>query len=214
MADELQALIERIQTEAVAKGEQQAAQLVAQARARAAELVREAEERARQIVEKAELDARQFTERSLQTLSQASRDLLITVGQGVENIISTLAVETVDEALTVETVRDMLVKMAEAYVRRSGRDRRIEILLSPEDQARLVEFFKDRYFDKVQKGLELRADGNIVKGFHVSFVDERVRHDFTREAIAEALAQFLRPHLADIVRRVARAPVHPGDERS
>ena len=32
----------------------------------------------------------------------------------------------------------------------------------------------------------------------------RVQHDFTREAIAESLVNFLRPQLAEIVHRVAR----------
>jgi V/A-type H+-transporting ATPase subunit E len=204
MPEELQYLIERIQREAVDTGEQQASQLVAKAREQAAALVRDAEAQAAAHLAKAEQEAQQFTERSLQTLSQASRDLLISVGQGVENILGNLAVETAGQALTIETVQQMLIKLAEAYVGRSDRDRRLEVLLSPADQALLVAFFKDRYHDRLQQGIEIRGDERVLKGFKVSFDGGHLIHHFTQEAIAEALANFLRPHLADIVYRVAR----------
>lgn len=205
MPEELQHLIERIQREAVDTGEQQAAQIVAKAREQAAALVRDAETKAASNLARAEQEAQQFTERSLQTLRQASRDLLISVGQGVENILGNLAVEAAGEALTIETVQQMLVKLSEAYVGRSDRERRIEVLLSPVEQARLVAFFKDRYHDRLQHGIEIRGDERVLKGFKVSFDSGHLTHNFTQEAIAEALANFLRPHLADIVYQVARS---------
>jgi V/A-type H+-transporting ATPase subunit E len=204
MADELQHLIDRLQKEAVEAGEKQAGQIVAHAKERAAALVREAEEKARGVLEKAEQDAKVFTERGRQTLGQAARDLLIAVGQGVQNIVGDLAGEAADEALTADTVREMLVKMAEAYAARGGRNRRIEILLGPEDQAKLLRFFQERYADELRRGLAIHIDNEIVKGFKVSFVEDHVYHDFTREAVAEALAAYLRPHLAEIVTRAAR----------
>ena len=204
MAEELQHLIERIQREAVDTGEQEATRIVARAQEKAAALVRDAEQQAAARLEKAELDAKQYTERSLQTLRQASRDLLITVGQGVENIVSRLAVEAAQEALTISTVQQMLVKLAEAYVGRGDRDRRIEVLLNPAEQAQLVAFFKDRYHDALQRGIEIRGDERVLKGFRVSFDAGHLTHNFTQEAIAESLANFLRPHLAEIVYQVAR----------
>lgn len=204
MAEELQHLIERIQREAVDTGEKQATQLVTQAREKAAALVREAELKAQAHLQKAEQDAQQYTQRSLQTLQQASRDLLITVGQGVENIVAKLALGAVDKALTPDTVRDMLVKMAEAYMSHGERDRKIEVLLSPADQQKLVAFFKDRYREQLAQGLVIQGDERVFKGFQVSFDGGRVKHQFTPEAIAEALSNFLRPHLAEIVYQVAR----------
>ncbi len=204
MPEELQHLIERIQREAVDTGEQQATQIVAKAKEQAAALVRNAEAQAAAHLEKAEQESQQFTERSLQTLRQASRDLLISVGQGVENILGRLAVEAAQEALTIGTVQQMLVKLADAYVGRSDRDRRIEVLLNPAEQAQLVAFFKDRYHDALQGGIEIRGDERVLKGFKVSFDAGHLTHNFTQEAVAEALANFLRPHLADIVYQVAR----------
>lgn len=204
MAEELQHLLERIQKEAVDAGEKQASELIARARQQAAQIVSEAEAKARARLEQAEKDARQFTERSIQTLRQAARDLLIAVGQGVENIISNLAAEAAEQALTYETVQEMLVKLAEAYVGRTDRERRIELMLNPTDQARLIHFFRARYNEMLKQGLVIRGDERIFRGFKVQLADGRVTHNFTQEAIAEALANFLRPHLADIVYSVAK----------
>lgn len=200
MAEELQHLIERIQRDAVDTGEQQAAQLVAQAKDKAAALVKEAEARAQALVQKAEQDAQQYTERSKQTLQQASRDLLISVGQGVDQIFSKLLVQEAAQALTPETMRDMLAKMADAY-HQSGP---VEVLVNPQDQAKLVALLKERLKAQMEKGLTVRGDERVLKGFQVSLSGGRVKHQFTPEAIAEALSSFLRPQLAEIVYQAAR----------
>jgi V/A-type H+-transporting ATPase subunit E len=95
----------------------------------------------------------------------------------------------------------MLIRMADAYMAHEGKERRVELLLSPEDQTELVKFYTGRYRQKMGEGLVIRSDNNIIKGFKVSFVDDHAQHDFTGEAIAEALAHFLRPNLAQIILR-------------
>lgn len=200
MAEELQHLIERIQREAVDTGAQQAAQLVAEAKEKAATLVKEAEARAAAHLQKAEQDAQQYTQRSQQTLQQASRDLLISVGQGVDRIFERLLVEASAQALSAETMSEMLVKMADAYSR-SGP---AEVLVNPQDQARLMALLKERLKAQLGSGLTVRGDERVLKGFQVSLSGGRVKHQFTPEAIAEALSGFLRPQLAEIVYQAAR----------
>lgn len=204
MAEELQHLIERIRKEAVDAAEAQSAQIVSKAREKAAALVKEAEEKAKGKMLKAEQDAQVFTERSTRALEQAARDLLITVGQGVENVLADIVDEAVDKALDIEGLKKMLVKLVESYCAHQGEESRIDVLLSPRDQEELVKFFADQYRQKLLHGVKLHVDNEIFKGFKVSFVNDHVYHDFTKEAIAESLANFLRPQLAEIVHRVAR----------
>ena len=204
MAEDLQHLLDKIHAEAIAKSEKEAEEIVAKAREKAAQIVKDAEQDAKKKIADAEADARQFMERSIRTLEQASRDLLITVGQGVENILDDLIHESLDEALSIDVIKDMLVRMAEKYMERGGKERRIALLINPDDQKELVKFYAAKYREKLQDTIEIKPDNHIIKGFRISFVDEHAHHDFTREAIAEALATFLRPHLADIILRVAR----------
>lgn len=203
MAEELQPLLEQIRKEGVDKAQAEADQILSQAKEKAAQIVREAEDKAKSLIAKAETDADVFTQRSTATLEQAARDVLITVGQGIENILSDIVAESTQDALKIEVLEQMMVKMAESCSAKHG-ETKIELLISESDQAELVKFFAQKYQDKMVHGIELHVDNEILKGFKVSFADDHVYLDFTQEAIAEALAAFLRPKLADIVGRAAK----------
>ena len=204
MAEELQHLIDRIHKEAIEKSEREAAQIVARAKEIAAETVKEAEERAKAIIEKADRDSQVYVERSTRTLEQAARDLLITVGQGVENILQDIIGESVDKALDTATMQKMMLTIAQSYCMQKGAESRIEMLIGEKDQAEIVRFFADQYRQKLVRGIEIHTDNGILKGFKVHVVDEQVEHQFTQQAIAEALSNFLRQHLAEIVHEAAR----------
>mgnify|MGYP000635279038 FL=1 len=203
MSEDLQHLIERIQKEAIGEAEAKSAKIVSQAKEKAAALVRDAEARAREIVAKAEQDSQVFVERSRKTLEQAARDLLITVGQGVENILEDIVGESVDQALDTQFLKDMLLRIAQAYVERGGAENRIQILIGEKDQQEIVRFFAEQYRQHLVQGVEIHTDTGIFKGFRVAISDRHVVHEFTKKAIAEALCAFLRPHLAEIVHRAA-----------
>jgi V/A-type H+-transporting ATPase subunit E len=203
MAEELQPLLEQIRKEGIEKAEAQSSDILANAKAKAAEIVRDAEVKAKTLVAKAQTDAEVYTERSTATLEQAARDLLITVGQGIENIITDIISESVDSALKIEVLEQMMIKMAQCCAANHG-ETRIELLIGQKDQDDLVKFFAEKYREKMVHGIELHVDNEILKGFRVSFADDHVYLDFTSEAIAGALTAFLRPKLAEIVSRVAK----------
>jgi V/A-type H+/Na+-transporting ATPase subunit E len=203
MAEELQHLLDKIQKETILQAEQKANEIVSEAQKKAERIVKDAEEKAQSILQKADREAKAFSERSVKTLEQAGRDLLIKVGQGVENILSSLVFESVDKAMTDNVVKEMLVKMAETYTSSAREQRRINLWISPSDEKTLVSFFADQYRKHLIQGVELKLDERIEKGFKVSFVDEEAYHDFTREAIAGELSKMLRPHLAEIILKVA-----------
>ena len=201
MAEELQPLLDQIRKEGVEKAETEAAEILSQAKEKAAQIVRAAEAKAKELIAKAETDSEVFTQRSIATLEQSARDVLITVGQGIENIISEIVAESTKEALNIDVLEKMLVNMSCAD--KQG-ETRIELLVSEADQKELVKFFAAKYSEKMGGGVELHVDNEILKGFKVSFADDHAYLDFTQEAIAEALTAFLRPKLAEIVGRVAR----------
>lgn len=204
MAEELQHLIDRIQREAVDTGEQQAAKIVAQAREKAAAIVKDAEAQAAAIVEKAKADAQQYTARGQQALAQSARDLLITVGTGVEKIFAKLVSDSVDQAMDAATLQSMLTKIVEHYLATGGNAGSLEVLLNPADQSNLSNLFKQRFAAELAKGLQVTVDPRTAKGFKIRLRDKHIEHDFSREAIADAVAQFLRPALSETVYKIAR----------
>lgn len=203
MAEELQHLIDRIRTEGVATGEKQAGELVAQAKEKAAAIVADAEKKAAELVAKAQTDADAFLERSKKTLEQAARDLLISIGTSVSDVVGTLVDTDVANALTPDLISQMLLKLVDAYTKTDGDGVDFQAMMSDEDAKAVKAYFAQKYQDLLAKGLDISSDRNIFKGFRAGKKDGRVFHDFTKEAIAESLSSFLRPQVSDIVKKAA-----------
>ena len=201
MAEELQHLIERIRKEGVESGEKAADSLVAEAKKKAAAIVADAQKQAKDLVEKAEKDAAAFAARGKQTLQQAARDLLISVGGSVGDVVAGIVDAKVGAALSPEVVAQMLVKLAEAYGKDGGGN--VEALLGEADAAAVKAYFAKEYQDKLAAGLQIESAKGIFKGFRVGRKGGQVFHDFTKEAIAESLSSFLRPELGEIVKKAA-----------
>ena len=202
MAEELQHLIERIRKEGVESGEKAADSLVAEAKKKAAALVADAQKQAKDMVAKAEADSAAFAERGKATLRQSARDLLISIGGSVGDVVSGIVDALVGAALTPELMAQMLLKLAEAYAK-NGAEGGIVAMLGEADAAAVKAVFAKEYQSQLAAGIQIESDKEIFKGFRVGAKGGQVFHDFTKEAIAESLASFLRPDLAQIVKKAA-----------
>ena len=208
MAGELQPLLDQIQKEGIEKAETEASAILARAKEQSAKITGDAEAAAAALIAKAEADAKVFEQRGVATLEQAARDVILSVGQGIKHIFDDLVLSSTGDALRPDVLETMMVKMAQASAERLGTESRIELLISKADQGQLVNFFMDKYREKLIHGVELHADNGVLKGFKVSFADDYVFLDFTQDAIAKALMEFLRPKLAEIVGRAAQKTVN------
>jgi len=198
MAEELKHLIEQIQKEGVEKADEQANTIISQAKEKAAKIVAEAEQKAHDSLLKSKNESDAFAERSVKTLEQAARDLLITVGQGCEKVVTAVLGKEVDGALSGDLLEKMILGVVE-----QNKGGAIELGVSESDQAALAAFCAEQARKSGQE-IELVSDSEILSGFKVGFKDKNVYLDFTGEAVAEALAAFLRPELAKTVSGIAR----------
>lgn len=197
MAEELKHLIEQIQKEGVDKANDEAATIISQAKEKAAKIVAEAEAKAHENLEKARVSSDAFAERSVKTLEQAARDLLITVGQGCEKVVTEVLGKEVESTLS----GDLLKKMIESVVAEGTGGIVLEV--SEKDKADLTSYCGE-LANQSGTEIELSSDSEILSGFKVGFKGQNVYLDYTSEAVAEALAAFLRPELAKTVSSVAR----------
>lgn len=187
MAEELQHLIERIRKEGVEKAETESSDIVTAAKAEAEKIVTDAKAQAAQFVAKAEQDAEVFTVRSTQALQQASRDLLLTVGKGIEQIFNALLKDTVATSLSAEVMAGLIAKLAEEGA---------SVKVSEE----VLSVLRTQFADKMKAGIDLGAEQEILAGFKLVEKEGTAYRDFTDDAIVNALSEFLRPQLADILK--------------
>jgi V/A-type H+-transporting ATPase subunit E len=200
MAEELKHLIEQIQKEGVEKANTEAESIISKSKEKAAKIVAAAEIKAAETLKKAEIESAAFAERSVKTLEQAARDLLITVGQGCEKVITATLGKEVDGALT----GDMLGKLISDIVLQGEGGATVSV--SEADKAGLTAFCAN-IAKQSGKTIELDSDSEILSGFKVTFEGKNASLDYTGEAIAEALAAFLRPELAKTVSGIAREQI-------
>lgn len=204
MAEELKHLIEQIQKEGVEKANEQADTIISQAKEKGAKIVAEAEEKAHTILKKAKTESEAFAERSVKTLEQAARDLLITVGQGCEKVVTGTLGGEVDATLSGDFLQQMIQSVVD-----SSTGSTIVLSVTDKDKASLVAFCAD-LARKTGKEIELVTDAEILSGFTVGFKDKNVYLDYTGEALANALGSFLRPELAKTVSAVAQQQLSNG----
>ncbi len=200
MAEELKHLIEQIQKEGVEKANTEADSIISKAKEKAAKIVTKAEAEAQETLKKAETESAAFAARSVKTLEQAARDLLITVGQGCEKVVMNTLGRQVDAALSGE----LLQKMITEVVTTGGSN--AELAVSEADKTALTALCAD-LAKTSGHSVELVSDNEVLSGFKVIFEGQNVSLDYTGEAVADALAAFLRPELAKIVSGIAREQI-------
>ncbi|MCE9612968.1 MAG: hypothetical protein K8T26_01745 [Lentisphaerae bacterium] len=206
MAEQLESLLERIQKDGVDKAQAEAKRMVAQADQQAAEIIRKAEARAAELVQKAEKDSQAFAERGRVALQQAARDVLISLADAVNRTLATLVSTDVKQALDPQTLGRILEQVTSVYVQAPAGQQRLEVLLAPEQQQAIRDYFTARLAQAMRAGIEIKGDGRVLAGFRVSVVGQSVQHDFSEPAITASLCELLRPHMAQIVRDAARKP--------
>lgn len=198
MAEELKHLIEQIQREGVEKAEQQAEEIISQAKEKAAKIVKEAEEQANKRLKRAQTEADAFAERSVKTLEQAARDLLITVGQGCEKVITAVLGKEVDATLNTNVLEKMILQLLD-----QNKGSAVTLSVSEADKKALAACCAAK-IKSTTGTIEMVSDTEVLSGFKIGFKDKNVYLDYTGEAVASALAAFLRPELAKTVSAIAR----------
>ena len=198
MAEDLQALMERIQKDAVDKAELEATSIISKAKEKAAEIVKAAEEEAKAKLEQADKDAVAFTERSERTLEQSARDLLLSVGKNLEKMILDLLSLQIEKSLDETTVKNMLLTIAKSY------SSNIDVEFSEADATKLSSFVMGEFAKQLKAGVKVESDKGVKFGFRVKLDGGKISHEFTEQAMAESLSALLRPQLAKIVNKAAQ----------
>ena len=189
--ENLDALLVKIRTEGVDKARAEADAIVAQARKDAEKIVATARSEAEQCKAQAQADADRFQQGAEATLRQAARDVRMKLEQDITSLLERTLGGEVDATLEAGAIVGKLVEEAvETYLR----DGAVTVAAAP----KLAEALKARL---AQKGeVKVVTDAQMGTGFRVLLKGGRVEHDFTGEAVTQALTALLRPQLAKLLK--------------
>ncbi len=202
MAEEIKHLLDKIQKDGVEKAEEQAKTIVAAAQEEARRIVEEGRKQAEEMRKQAERDGEKFRESARRALEQAGRDVLISVGKGIEALFNQCLLRQVGQALSAEALQDMLVRMSAVYLEANLGDGAMILELSEKDKNALSAFMGEKMQDMINKGMEIQVNPRIQKGYKLSIKNKNLYHDFTQQAIADEMSVFLQPELQKIVQNV------------
>ena len=202
MAEEIKHLLDRIQKDGVEKAQEQAKAIVAEAQAEARRIVDEGRRQADEMRKQSERDAEKFRESARRALEQSGRDVLISVGKGIEALLNQCVMREVGKALTADALKEMLARMSAIYLEANLGEGKQTLELSQQDKDALTAFFDEKLREMLDKGLDIQVNPRIQKGYRLSIRDKNLYHDFTQQAIADEMGAFLQPELQKIVQTV------------
>lgn len=197
MDAQVQEIIQKIHEDGVKDAEKRAKEILAEAERQASERVDEAKKNAEKIVADAHAETARMKQAGEASLQQAGRDVVLAVKQELTDLFQRVIQATTAEAMTPEQVGTIIASVVEAWSRTG--EESFEALVNEKDSKAVEATMLQRLSDRLKEGVEIRPVKTIAAGFQIGEKGGSSHFDFSDEAIAEMLAQFLNARLAELL---------------
>ena len=197
MAEDIKALIEKINQEGVQAAEKRAREIERAAQEKASEILSKAKREADAMLQEARERIAKIEEKEKTLLSQAGRDLLLVLREEINAMLTALISREVRATLTPENMYKIISTIIQSAC--SQEDAAVTITLSAEDARALEGALLVKLKEETKKQIVLRPQENIHGGFVISFDAGQSQFDFSDKALAEYLGTYLKPKLKEIL---------------
>jgi V/A-type H+-transporting ATPase subunit E len=198
---QLQEFIEKIKKDGIEQASGEAARIKAEAEAEAKRIIDSAVKEAASAAEKAKQDAERFEKAATAAIGQASRNLILSFKGEIEALLNKIVVKNTQAAFSDDTLKALIPEVVKGLS--SGKET-VDVILNESQLKSLESWAKGALSAELAKGLELKAGKNLAAGFRVALKDGSAYYDFSAPAVAESLAAYLNPRLAEIVKNEAK----------
>ncbi|PAY21602.1 hypothetical protein CKO51_00620 [Rhodopirellula sp. SM50] len=199
----VQELIDRLKSEGVQEGQQQAEALLAEAKKQAAKLIDAARAEAATIASEAQLQAERTQTNGKRALELASRDASLHLKEQLQHefrgwVGGLVREQFEDTEFVAELIREMATQAiatldAGPAGAESDQTAKLKLLVSPDGAKSIEAFVKGQAADMLRQGVELQADRSLTHGFRIQIIDDDIEINFSDEAVTAALMRFLAP---------------------
>lgn len=200
MSENLKNLLEKINKEGIKQAEENARLIEAKAKSDAEKIIEDAKKRADRIIHEAEITAEKTRVNSEADLKQASRNFLLSLKEEVRAIFNKIIHSEIKKIITYQETAGIISGLIEKFIDKNGQISDIKILVKKEDLEKIKHVFISKLKDRIRDGIEFRPIDAISTGFYISFDKGRSYFDFSDEALVEALAAYLNPELANLIK--------------
>lgn len=200
MANELQALLDRLSEQELKKVDAQRQDIIAQAKKEADDIIKDAKDKAGQIIGDAERESSLLAAKGEEALRQAARDVLLALRGEFEERVRKAARDVMKNTLRDNAqLAGIIGQVVSAYLTRSGDNADLRVLLPQAQLTELESAVKAALGEDLRQRCELAPASSLSSGFKLQFKDNDVTYDFSDQALAEAVAAYVNPRLAAII---------------
>ncbi len=200
MVEQIQELIDKIKEEGVQAAEKQAEDIINDAKQKAEDIISKAKQEADHIVAEAKKEIEQERSSTHENLKHAARDMMLSLKAEIQKILQSIVIAEVHDVLSKDKLVEILTVIIKNSIEKDTSDAEIEVFLNPDDCKVIEEGFLARLKEEIKRPICFRSAEDIEAGFRISFDEGKSHFDFTDKSLAEYLARFLNPKVADLVK--------------
>ncbi|MCD8197966.1 MAG: hypothetical protein LUE24_12510 [Lachnospiraceae bacterium] len=200
----LQELIDKIKSDGVGAGEEEAAAIIADANASAEKIIADAKAEEARLLAEARDENDRLVRASEDAIRQAGRNQLISFRDSVTKELDAVIGEAVAESYSKEALLALIPKVVEEWAKNPDTDA-IEVLLGSEDLSAIEGNLKAALKERLSAGVTLKADDSIDSGFRIAAKGGSAYYDYSAEAVADLLSKYLNPRVAALMKEASKA---------
>ncbi len=198
MAENIKELIEKIQSEGVDVALGKAKKIEDAAIAGKEEIIAQAKLEAENLLTQAKNQIAKLEETSILSLEQSSRDAILSLKKEISSLLEKVITAQVREVLTPDELSKIIYSLIEEQVKNNPGE--IAVSFNKNDLEKFKNTAIHKLKDGILKGVSLKSRDDIAAGFTISYDGAKSHFDFTDKALAEYLAQYVKPKLAEIIK--------------
>ncbi len=194
----LNSLLDRIQTEGIQKAESEAAAIIKAAQDKADLIIAAARQEARAIDEESRAEIKRREASLSSRLTQTGRDVVLNVKSGIIVLFENILQHKCRSFLKDKNLEALILQIITSW-QAEHKTLNLEILVNEQERQSLFDELISAFQQQAEDGIEVKGHPDIAAGFRFGKKDSHLYYDFTDQAIAEAIAQYLRPELAALL---------------
>ena len=196
---QLQELIDRIKKDGVANAEKSAEKIIADAEKKAADIISEAEEKAESIIRNAKTETTRMEKASEDAITQAGRNMILSFRDALVAELDRLVQTETEKAYSKDMLGKLIPETVKAWTKNTDAEE-LSVLLGEKDLKELESGLTAALKSEIAKGLEIKPDKTLLKGFRIGVKDGTAFYDYSAESLAELFSSYLNPRTADIMK--------------
>lgn len=197
MMEDIKSLIEKIREDGVQTAEDNARAIEDNAKKLADNIINNARREAESIVKKGREEAKKIEESGYASLKQAGRDLMISLRNEINKMLSKITAERIKEALAPEE----MARLIRAIINEEAKTLKEGIIISAcsKDFEKLEKSLLAELGEAVKGGVTVKRCDEITSGFIISYDSGKSYFDFTDRSLAAHISYRMNQKLKELL---------------